>query len=169
MPQAGGDSGALPDEVEAGVGTGVVIVDKGLILTNLHVVAGADRITVTFSDGLEATATVVNVQPENDLAVLQAHKIPDDMIAATMRSTHDLAPGDEVLAVGDEAFTRKCLDKIGEFRRRGKTIVLVTHNMGVVSEMARRVAVMYAGEIVEMAPTTELCANMKSTEPITAP
>jgi S1-C subfamily serine protease len=40
------------------------------------------------------------VQPENDLAVLQAHKIPDDMIAATLRSTADLAVGDQVLAVG---------------------------------------------------------------------
>lgn len=42
---------------------------------------------------------------------------------------------DEVLAVGDEAFTRKCLDKIGEFRRRGKTIVLVTHSLGLVEKM----------------------------------
>lgn len=88
------------DDVESGVGTGVVIVDKGVILTNLHVVAGADRIKITFHDGLEATASLTNVQPENDLAVLQAHKIPDDMIAATMRSTADLAPGDKVVAVG---------------------------------------------------------------------
>lgn len=88
------------DEIENGVGTGVVIVDKGVILTNLHVVQGADRVKVTFSDGLEANATVTGVQAENDLAVLQASKIPDDMIAATMRSTGDLAPGDKVLAVG---------------------------------------------------------------------
>lgn len=94
------DEGAQPDEVRLGVGTGVVIVDKGLILTNLHVVSGADRITVTFADGLEATASIINVQPENDLAVLQAHKLPDDLIAATLRSTNDLAPGDKVLAVG---------------------------------------------------------------------
>jgi S1-C subfamily serine protease len=93
--QAGPD-----DEIESGVGTGVVIVDKGIILTNLHVVSGSDRIKVVFSDGLESTASIINVQPENDLAVLQAHKIPDDMIAATMRSTGDLAPGDKVLVVG---------------------------------------------------------------------
>jgi len=42
---------------------------------------------------------------------------------------------DEVLAVGDESFTRKCLDKIGEFRRRGKTILLVTHSLGLVEKM----------------------------------
>jgi S1-C subfamily serine protease len=94
------DATGESDEIENGVGTGVVIIDKGVILTNLHVVSGADRIKVTFSDGLEATATISGVQPENDLAVLQASKIPDDMIAATMRSTADLAPGDKVLAVG---------------------------------------------------------------------
>ncbi|MES2191915.1 MAG: trypsin-like peptidase domain-containing protein [Pseudomonadota bacterium] len=87
-------------EVQRSVGTGVVIVDKGIILTNLHVVQGAEIIRITFADGLETTASVIGVQPENDLAVLQAHKIPDDMIAATMRSTADLRPGDQVMAVG---------------------------------------------------------------------
>ncbi|MGI4780075.1 MAG: S1C family serine protease [Janthinobacterium lividum] len=85
---------------ERGVGTGVVIVDKGVILTNLHVVAGADTIKVTFHDGLESIATVTGMQPENDLAVLQAQKIPDDLIAATMRSTADLQSGNAVAAVG---------------------------------------------------------------------
>src|SRR5690606_39174351 len=41
------------EEVERGVGTGVVMVDKGIILTNLHVVLGSDRIAITFHDGLE--------------------------------------------------------------------------------------------------------------------
>jgi len=89
-----------PEEVERGVGTGVVIVDKGTILTNLHVVAGAESLKVTFFDGMEATAHIVGVQPENDLAVLQADRIPDDLVAATMRSTADLQPGDAVAAVG---------------------------------------------------------------------
>jgi S1-C subfamily serine protease len=95
------DKSKTGEEDEAhNVGTGVVIVDKGIILTNLHVVRGAQSIKVTFADGLEASASVIGVQTENDLAVLQAHKIPDDLIAATMRSTADLAPGDQVLAVG---------------------------------------------------------------------
>lgn len=88
------------EEVERGIGTGVVIVDKGVILTNLHVVAGADRIGITFHDGLETTASVTGAQPENDLAVLQAHKVPDDLEAATLRSTQNLRPGDHVVAVG---------------------------------------------------------------------
>ena len=83
-----------------GVGTGVVIVDTGIILTNLHVVANADRVQVTFFDGFESDATVIGTRPEHDLAVLQAKKLPDDLPAATLRSTSDLAMGDEVIAVG---------------------------------------------------------------------
>jgi serine protease DegQ len=97
---AQGEKQADDEDIESGVGTGVVIIDKGVILTNLHVVSGADKIKVTFADGMEATASITGAQPENDLAVLQAHRIPDDMIAATMRSTSDLAPGDKVLVVG---------------------------------------------------------------------
>jgi S1-C subfamily serine protease len=83
-----------------GVGTGVVIVDKGVILTNLHVVAGADRVQVEFFDGQVSDASVISLQPENDLAVLQAKTVPDDLVPATLRSTRDLALGDRVVAVG---------------------------------------------------------------------
>jgi S1-C subfamily serine protease len=88
------------EDVELGVGSGVVIVDKGIILTNLHVVAGARRVALTFADGLESDATLLGVYAEHDLAVLQAKTVPDDLVAATMRSTADLALGDEVIAVG---------------------------------------------------------------------
>ena len=87
-------------DIEKSVGSGVVIVDKGIILTNLHVVAGADRVGVVFEDGTEAEADVIGVQAENDLAVIQAKTLPDDLVPATLRSTRDLAPGDEVVAVG---------------------------------------------------------------------
>ncbi|MEO8676340.1 MAG: trypsin-like peptidase domain-containing protein [Casimicrobiaceae bacterium] len=83
-----------------GIGSGVVIVDTGIILTNLHVVAGAERVEVRFHDGFESEAIVIGVRPEHDLAVLKAVKIPDDLPAATLRSTADLVPGDEVVAVG---------------------------------------------------------------------
>jgi len=87
-------------DIERSVGTGVVIVDKGTILTNLHVVLGAKRVGVTFADGLESDATITSVWPEHDLAVLQARTIPDGLAAATIRSTADLALGDQVFAVG---------------------------------------------------------------------
>jgi S1-C subfamily serine protease len=85
-----------------GVGTGVVIVDNGIILTSLHVV-GTDeknRIKVQFANGLESDAVVLRRQPENDLAVIQASTIPDDLMPATLRSTQGLATGDKVVAIG---------------------------------------------------------------------
>ena len=85
---------------DSGVGSGVVISEDGVILTNLHVVQGAKRIRVTFADGLESDAQVVAVQPENDLAVIKASRLPDDLQPATLGSSQSLQPGDEVVAVG---------------------------------------------------------------------
>jgi energy-coupling factor transporter ATP-binding protein EcfA2 len=56
---------------------------------------------------------------------------------------------DEVLAVGDESFTRKCLDKIGEFRRRGKTILIVTHSLGLVEKMCDEVLWLRRGKAAD--------------------
>ena len=97
------DEGADKPEqraMERSLGTGVVIIDNGTILTNLHVVSGAKKIRVRFANGHESDAVLVGVQPENDLAVLKALSLPDDLEAATMRSTADLRPGDHVIAVG---------------------------------------------------------------------
>ena len=55
---------------------------------------------LVFADGTESEAMIIATQPENDLAVLQAKTIPDDLQAATLRSTRDLALGDEVITVG---------------------------------------------------------------------
>jgi S1-C subfamily serine protease len=86
--------------MERSLGTGVVIIDNGTILTNLHVVAGAKRVKVRFANGQESDAMLIGAQPEHDLAVLKALTLPDDLEAATMRSTSDLRPGDHVIAVG---------------------------------------------------------------------
>lgn len=97
-PPAAGEG--KPAEAHRSVGTGVVITDSGRILTNLHVVAGTSRINVVFADGSEAAATVIGADPDNDLAVLQAAELPDDLQPATLITTGDLRPGDAVLAVG---------------------------------------------------------------------
>ena len=58
----------------------------------------------------------------------------------------DILVIDEVLAVGDEAFVHKCLEKIGEFKRRGKTILLVTHGMETVRKICDRAMWLQGGE-----------------------
>jgi S1-C subfamily serine protease len=100
QPKVERDGEEPADREERGIGTGVVILENGTILTNLHVVYGAKRIKVVFFDGMEADADLIALRPEHDLAVLRSRKIPDDLKPATMRSTHDLKPGDRVTAVG---------------------------------------------------------------------
>ena len=89
-----------PDHEARGIGTGVVLVDDGVILTNLHVVNGSPRIEVVFADGSKSPARVIEVQRENDLAVLKAAVVPENLPPATVRSSSDLQPGDKVIAVG---------------------------------------------------------------------
>ena len=86
--------------MDRSLGSGVVIKDDGTILTSLHVVQGAKHLQVTFANGHESDAVVIGAQPENDLVVLKAKSLPDELEPATMRSTGDLVPGDQVIAVG---------------------------------------------------------------------
>ena len=62
---------------------------------------------------------------------------------------------DEVLAVGDEAFQRKCLDRIKQFQRDGRTILLVTHAADLVRQICDRAAVLDQGRLVTVAPPGE--------------
>ena len=78
----------------------MVIVDKGIILTNLHVVAAAKRVGVVFADGTESEATSSPRNRRTTSPCCRRRRIPDDLAAATLRSTRDLALGDEVVAVG---------------------------------------------------------------------
>ena len=59
----------------------------------------------------------------------------------------DILIVDEVLAVGDEPFQRKCMDRIREFQRQGKTIVLVTHSLDQVAEFCDRAIVLESGKV----------------------
>jgi len=93
--------GSADGKSHASLGAGVVIVDTGIILTCLHVVQDATQVHVVFFDGTESDAKVLMKQPENDLAVLSASVLPDDLKPATLASAATLRPGDEVIAVGN--------------------------------------------------------------------
>jgi S1-C subfamily serine protease len=85
----------------AGTGTGVVIDDEGHILTNNHVISGADTIEILFADGTTAEAVVVGTDPANDLAVIQVTDATIDLTAATLGDSAALRVGDPVLALGN--------------------------------------------------------------------
>lgn len=82
-----------------GVGSGVIVNEDGSILTANHVVDGARTITVTFADGTQAPAQVVESQPEQDLAVLQANGAPGVIVPAVLSGGGRV--GDEAYAVGN--------------------------------------------------------------------
>ncbi len=90
----------LGEDGAVSVGSGVVIDEKGTILTNLHVAASAARLKVTFWNGEVSDAVMIGAQPEDDLAVIRPSVLPDDLKPATLVSTRGLKPGDEVVAVG---------------------------------------------------------------------
>src|SRR5204862_4706586 len=66
--------------------------------------------------------------------------------AVAIHVNPDVLLVDEVLAVGDEGFTHKCLDKFAEFRRRGRTILLVTHSLGLVERFCDEALWLDAGK-----------------------
>jgi len=91
-----GDQGNQP---QAGLGSGVIISSDGYILTNNHVVEGADEIDITLSDSRRARAQVIGTDPDTDLAILriQLDKLP----VIVLGDSDALAVGDQVLAIGN--------------------------------------------------------------------
>ena len=67
----------------------------------------------------------------------------------------DILLVDEVLAVGDEPFQRKCMEKIREFQREGRTIVLVSHAADQIMDVCDRVIVLKRGEVIFDGDTAE--------------
>lgn len=84
----------------SGVGSGVIVDAEGLVLTNNHVVAGADEVTVELPDGREFRATEIKTDPDSDLAVIKlenAHDLP----VAKLGDSDKLEIGDWVIAIGN--------------------------------------------------------------------
>ena len=90
----------MPDNRGGGIGSGVIIDDTGVILTNNHVVEGAGKITVRLHDGREFKATDVRTDPNSDLAILRIEGAKD-LRAARFGDSDAVRVGDWVLALGD--------------------------------------------------------------------
>ena len=88
-------------EAPQGSGTGFVWNKQGHIVTNFHVVYGANSITVTLADRTEHKATLIGADPDHDVAVLQI-RAPDDAFSPlTVGTSNDLRVGQKVLAIGN--------------------------------------------------------------------
>ena len=93
-------SGYAQGSVFEGAGTGVVLSAEGLVLTNAHVIAGSEDISVRVFDGSSHPALVVGSAPEADLAVIQVEGA-GELSAATLGSSSDLQVGEPVIAIGN--------------------------------------------------------------------
>jgi serine protease DegS len=92
-------SGATQTQVQSSLGSGVVVHADGYILTNNHVIQGADEILVMFADGETTTASLVGSDRETDLAVI---RVPiSDLIPITLGASDEVEVGDLVLAIGN--------------------------------------------------------------------
>ena len=88
-------------KTEHGLGSGVVVDDRGDILTSLHVVADATDIQLTFADGTQSGARVTARQPANDIAVVRASRPPAHLVPATLGDPNAMRVGDEAFVVGN--------------------------------------------------------------------
>jgi serine protease DegQ len=86
-------------EPQVGLGSGVILSPEGFLLTNSHVVEGADEIEVRLSDGRQAAAKLVGTDPDTDLAVLKIDL--DKLPVVTLGRIEGLQVGDVVLAIGN--------------------------------------------------------------------
>jgi Do/DeqQ family serine protease len=136
--------GDIPDQdresKEVGLGSGVIVSSDGFILTNNHVVADADELTVVTSDGRKFTGKVVGADPKTDIAVvkIEATGLP----AATFADSDKLRVGDVVFAVGDPL-------GVGE-----------TVTMGIVSAKNRDVQILQDVDGYEDFIQTDAAINM---------
>ncbi len=113
--------GVYPEE---GVGSGFLWDKEGHIVTNYHVVEGAQSIEVSFGDGVARSATVVGVDPPNDLAVLKVADIPPDIEPIELSDGSQLRVGQRAIAIGNP---------FGQFER--------TLTTGVISALNRTITI----------------------------
>jgi serine protease Do len=114
-----------PDQTpgpQHGTGSGVVMDARGNIVTNRHVVSGATRVKVTFSDGREFSAKTLGTDAETDVAVIRLDKPPADLVAARLGDSDKLDVGEWVLAVGsplglDQTVTAGIVSGMGKVGR----------------------------------------------------
>jgi S1-C subfamily serine protease len=105
-----------------GVGSGIVVGANGLILTNNHVVEGAQSLTVTTADGVQLPATVVDTDSQSDIAIIRA--TGGDLAPATLGDSSQIQVGQTVLAIGSP---------LGEFTE--------TVTRGIISALDRSITV----------------------------
>ena len=114
----------IPRTPVTGEGTGFVWSDDGYVVTNHHVIDGANRVYVVFADGLEFEATVIGSDPASDLAVLVIESPPIGLEAVALGDSDELSVGQLAVAIGSPfgqefTMTRGIISALGRVLRSG--------------------------------------------------
>lgn len=94
-----GDDATTHQRMLSSLGSGVIVSDDGYVLTNHHVINGADQIQVALRDGRETLAEVIGTDPESDMAVLRIDL--EDLPVIELANSEEVAVGDVALAIGN--------------------------------------------------------------------
>ena len=87
--------------ITGGSGSGVIVSSEGYIITNHHVIEGAERMTVRLTDGTEFDATLVGTDEKTDIAVIRIHPEGKRLTVAVLGASYDLVVGEDVIAIGN--------------------------------------------------------------------
>jgi Do/DeqQ family serine protease len=96
-----GVPGQQPEQMQRSLGSGVMVDSSGLVVTNVHVIEGADEVKVSLSDKREFEAEIVLKDPRSDLAVLQLKAVHEKFPTLDFANSDELLVGDIVLAIGN--------------------------------------------------------------------
>ncbi len=96
-----GVPGQQPEQMQRSLGSGVIVDPSGLVVTNVHVIEGADQVKVSLSDKREFEAEIVLKDPRSDLAVLRLKDSHEKFPTLDFANSDELMVGDVVLAIGN--------------------------------------------------------------------
>jgi Do/DeqQ family serine protease len=96
-----GVPGQQPEQMQRSLGSGVMVDPSGLVVTNVHVIEGADEVKVSLSDKREFEAEIVLKDPRSDLAVLRLKGVHEKFPTLDFANSDELMVGDVVLAIGN--------------------------------------------------------------------
>src|SRR5258708_10710738 len=96
-----GVPGQQPEQMQRSLGSGVMVDSSGLVVTNVHVIEGADEVKVSLSDKREFEAEIVLKDPRSDLAVLRLKGVHENFPTLDFANSDELMVGDVVLAIGN--------------------------------------------------------------------
>src|SRR6266566_850722 len=96
-----GVPGQGPEQMQRSLGSGVMVDPSGLVVTNVHVIEGADQVKVSLSDKREFEAEIILKDSRSDLAVLRLKDVKEKFATLDLANSDELQVGDIVLAIGN--------------------------------------------------------------------